>query len=82
MNIPLSKNVDMIALGNWLEQHVGPIYARTQNNMLGRPANTPLSTGALWVIDSINDRKRLELTIDLRKLKPSLRTELILRFSA
>jgi hypothetical protein len=86
MKIVLNKNVDMLALGDWLVANVGPIWMRIgiSNVTPTRPIYTPLSRGRRWVIEYDFDKKRQVLELDGRKLKPHasiLRTELLLRFS-
>jgi hypothetical protein len=86
MKVFLRKDADMIALGDWLELNVGPIWMRLGegNATPTRPIHTPLSKGRRWVIEYDFAKKRQVLVLDGRKLKPRagiLRTELLLRFS-
>lgn len=83
MKIALNRNVDMIELGNWLKEHVGPIWMITSADMVTpyRPINTPLSQGRQWVVDFNFKTNRLTLELDGRKIKPQTRTALILKFT-
>lgn len=86
MRVFLRKDADMIALGDWLELNVGPIWMRLGpgNVTPTKLLDTPLSRGRLWLVDYDFDKRKHVLVLDGRKLKPRagvLRTELLLRFS-
>lgn len=83
MIITLRKNVDLYELGDWLELNVGPINIRVPEGMgsLSRPVGTPLAKGRKWVIDSSVLHNTVKIEIDFRTIKPTARSELILRFA-
>lgn len=82
MIIPISKDIDMMALGNWLAENVGPVWHRNTRATPAVPLHTPYSKGRLWVIDNYwyKGRWQFVLEIDFRKIKPHARTELLLRW--
>ena len=82
MIIPLREDIDMMALGDWLAENVGPIWHR---NTIATPTqliHTPYSKGRRWVIERIwhKGKWQLVLEVDFRKIKPCARTDLLLRW--
>ena len=82
MIIPISKDIDMMALGNWLAENVGPIWHRATRDTPSTPLHTPYSKGRRWVIDRIwyKGQWQLVIEVDLRTIKPHARTDLLLRW--
>lgn len=83
MKIALSDQVDLFALGEWLERNVGAILEYLPANLATpyKPVGTPISLGRRWVIEFDFSIDKLVLEVDGRKVKPQARTELILKFT-
>jgi hypothetical protein len=83
MKVLLAENVDLFALGAWLEQNVGPVWMYMPPYLTTPqiPENTPVSKGRRWVFDMDFRKNRMTLELDGRKLKPGARVDLLLRFT-
>ena len=83
MKFLLAKDVDLIALGEWLEENVGPVllYIPSHLSTPTIPIGAPISKSRQWVFDMDFRKNEMTLEIDGRILKPGARVEFLLKFT-